>query len=76
MIRKSAQRFSEKIMLKQQPKAYRAIATPPAKCKSLPEDRQGSAERMMDGECEPFGGPSWTCTGIEVRISRLRKINL
>jgi hypothetical protein len=39
-------------------------------------NRQGSAERMMDGGwCSP-GGPSWTCVEIEMRIAALRKINL
>lgn len=52
------------------------FARVPQKCKSLPEDRQGSAERMTDGEWDPFGGPSWTCTSIEMRIAVAGKISL
>lgn len=31
---------------------------------------------MTDGEWDPFGGPSWTCTSIEMRIAVPGKINL
>lgn len=31
---------------------------------------------MTDGEWDPFGGPSWTCISIEMRIAVPGKINL